>query len=197
MSMPTSPIARAGRARRSPASSRPLALAVTGAAARADAPAAATIAAPATAVTADPVIQWNQALIGILNTPGAQPATIHATRSLAILHAAIYDAVDSIQHDVRAVRGLDQSAAPCRPDRSRRSRRVHGARRRLYPSQQEALGAQFDSMLAQVPNGYHKYEGVRDRRGRRQRAARAPGRRRLDRGAAGVHAGYPTRATTS
>ena len=31
----------------------------------------------------------------------------------------------------------------------------------LYPSQQELLGGQFDSMLGQVPNGYHKYEGVR------------------------------------
>ena len=31
----------------------------------------------------------------------------------------------------------------------------------LYPSQQETLGSEFASMLAQVPNGYHKFEGVR------------------------------------
>ena len=44
------------------------------------------------------VIAWNKALLHILGTPGAQPATIHPTRSLAILHAAIYNAVVSITH---------------------------------------------------------------------------------------------------
>src|SRR5947209_2859700 len=41
------------------------------------------------------VIDWNKELLTILGTPGAQPATVHPTRSLAILHAAIYDAVVS------------------------------------------------------------------------------------------------------
>jgi membrane-associated phospholipid phosphatase len=31
----------------------------------------------------------------------------------------------------------------------------------LYPGQQETLSAQFASSLSQVPNGYHKFEGVR------------------------------------
>ena len=42
------------------------------------------------------VVDWNRELLSILRTPGAQPATIHPTRSFAILHAAIYDAVVSI-----------------------------------------------------------------------------------------------------
>jgi hypothetical protein len=119
----------------------------TGAAARTDTP-------------GDPVIQWNQTLIGLLNTPGAQPATIHATRSLAILHAAIYDAVDSIQHtyapylvSIRAPRRADATAAAAAAGYTVLSN--------LYPSQQETLGSQFASMLVAVPNGYHKYEGVR------------------------------------
>src|ERR1700723_423986 len=44
----------------------------------------------------NPVLQWNRALLVIVRTPGAQPATIHPTRSLAIMHAAIYDAVNTI-----------------------------------------------------------------------------------------------------
>ena len=39
-----------------------------------------------------PVIDWNQVLLSIVNTPGAQPANIQPTRNFAILHAAIYDA---------------------------------------------------------------------------------------------------------
>src|SRR5436853_6918706 len=42
------------------------------------------------------VIEWNRTLLAIVRTPGAQPATIHSTRSFAILHAAIYDAVNNI-----------------------------------------------------------------------------------------------------
>ena len=45
-----------------------------------------------TAQSTDPVIQWNRNLLAIVRTPGAQAATIHPTRSFAILHAAIYDA---------------------------------------------------------------------------------------------------------
>ena len=46
------------------------------------------------------VVDWNRELIAILGTPGAQPATVHPTRSFAILQAAEYDAVTSItRHD--------------------------------------------------------------------------------------------------
>src|SRR5579864_3383173 len=61
------------------------------------------IAAPP---STDPVIQWNRSLLAIVRTAGAQPATIHPTRSFAILHAAIYDAVNAIDrtHEPYAVR---------------------------------------------------------------------------------------------
>src|SRR6266566_652904 len=44
----------------------------------------------------NPVVQWNRILLVVVRTPGAQPATIHPTRSFAIMHAAIYDAVNAI-----------------------------------------------------------------------------------------------------
>src|SRR5207302_9335639 len=43
------------------------------------------------------VVEWNRTLLTIVRTPGAQPATIHSTRNFAILHAAIYDAVNNIE----------------------------------------------------------------------------------------------------
>ena len=43
-------------------------------------------------------VDWNRELITILGTPGGQPATVHPTRSFAILQAAEYDAVTSITH---------------------------------------------------------------------------------------------------
>ena len=50
----------------------------------------------ATAAPANPVVQWNRNLLAIVRTPGAQPGTIHPTRSFAMMHAAIYDAVNAI-----------------------------------------------------------------------------------------------------
>src|SRR6267142_500422 len=46
--------------------------------------------------TPNPVLQWNRILLAIVRTPGAQPATNHPTRSFALMHAAIYDAVNAI-----------------------------------------------------------------------------------------------------
>jgi hypothetical protein len=41
------------------------------------------------------VVDWNKELITILGTPGAQPSTVHPTRSFALLQAAEYGAVVS------------------------------------------------------------------------------------------------------
>src|SRR5690242_3785671 len=49
----------------------------------------------------DPVIQWNRVLLTIVRTAGAQPATIHPTRGFAIMHAAIFDAVNAIDRGHR------------------------------------------------------------------------------------------------
>src|SRR5260370_10486973 len=44
----------------------------------------------------NPAIEWNRTLLSIIRTPGAQPPTIHSTRNFAMLHAAIFDAVNNI-----------------------------------------------------------------------------------------------------
>jgi membrane-associated phospholipid phosphatase len=106
-----------------------------------------------------PVIDWNQILLTIVNTPGVQPANIQPTRNFAILHAAIYDAVNSIDrtHEpyliaVRAPRDASETAAA--------DAAAHTALVALYPSQQSALDADYASELAQVPNGLAKDRGI-------------------------------------
>src|SRR5260370_21808283 len=51
-----------------------------------------------------PVIEWNRTLLPIVRAPGAQPPTIHSTRNFAILHAAIFDAVNNIDRNLQALR---------------------------------------------------------------------------------------------
>src|SRR5438128_10467939 len=55
----------------------------------------------ASSTAVNQVLQWNRTLLVIVRTPGAQPATIHPTRSFAIMHAAIYDAINTIDRTHR------------------------------------------------------------------------------------------------
>lgn len=44
----------------------------------------------------DVILQWNRVLLETVRTPGQQPATIMPVRSYAIMHGAMFDAVNSI-----------------------------------------------------------------------------------------------------
>jgi hypothetical protein len=77
------------------------------------------------------VADWNRELITIGGTPGAQPATVHPTRSFALLQAAEYDAVTSI---TRAAPSCP-AGRRCRQGRARRADRpVPGAEGRAGPT---------------------------------------------------------------
>src|SRR5882724_12164934 len=110
--------------------------------------------------TVDPVVQWNRILLGIVRTPGAQPATVHPTRSFAMLHAAIYDAVNAIDRThapylirLRSTpRGASQQAAAAAA--------AHGVLVALYPALSAQIDAQFNQSLTDVPEGPGKKEGV-------------------------------------
>src|SRR5258708_21882967 len=62
------------------------------------------------------VIAWNKELLHIVQTPGAQPATVHPTRSFAILHAAIYNAIVSITGDAPPSLFSVPAPSSARPD---------------------------------------------------------------------------------
>jgi hypothetical protein len=48
------------------------------------------------ALQEDVILQWNRVLMETVSTPGQQPATIMPVRSYAMMHAAMFDAVNSI-----------------------------------------------------------------------------------------------------
>ena len=120
-----------------------------------------------------------------MNTPGAQPANIQPTRNFAILHAAIYDAVNAIDrtHEpyliaVRAPRDASETAAA--------DAAAHTALVGLYPAQQSMLDADYAAELAKVADGPAKDQGVRVGDAGRSGPPRDPRERRLERHAAAV-----------
>jgi len=106
------------------------------------------------------VLQWNRTLLVIVRTPGAQPATVHPTRSFAIMHAAIYDAVNAIDgahtpylvHFTDVSRSASQDAAAAVA--------AHEVLVTLYPHFQTQLDAQLLQVLAQIPEGADKAQGI-------------------------------------
>ena len=106
------------------------------------------------------VIQWNRTLLVIVRTPGAQSPTVHPTRSFAIMHAAIYDAVNAIdgKHRPYLVR---LTSVP--RDASQEAATVAAAHEvlvALYPTFKTTLDTQLQQSLAQIPDGNGKAEGV-------------------------------------
>src|SRR5229473_7450164 len=116
---------------------------------------------PSASKEANPVVEWNRILLGIVRTPGAQAPTVHPTRSFAMMHAAIYDAVNAIDrtHQPYLVRlnGVPRSAS----QDAAAIAAAHQVLIALYPAFKTTLDAELQESLAQIPDGHDKVEGVR------------------------------------
>jgi len=112
-----------------------------------------------TKISGASVVAWNQELLKILQTPGAQPATIHPTRSYAILHAAIDDAIVSITHGASPLLVSVKAPREARPDAAaiEAGRATLAA---LYPGFKGELAQLADGQLATIPNGADKQQGI-------------------------------------
>jgi hypothetical protein len=99
------------------------------------------------------VVQWNKTLLTIVRTPGAQPATIHPTRSFAIMHAAIYDAVNAIEGSHTPYLIQPTGVSPTASQDAAASAAAHEVLVTLYPSFQLTLDMQFMQSLAQISTG--------------------------------------------
>lgn len=115
---------------------------------------------PTSSAPVNAVIEWNRTLLVIVRTSGAQPATIHSTRSFAMLHAAIYDAVNNIRGNFTPylVRLSDVPANASREAAAHQA--AHDVLLALYPSFQATLDAELQQDLALLPTGDGKINGV-------------------------------------
>lgn len=108
----------------------------------------------------NPVVQWNRALLVIVRTPGAQSPTVHPTRSFAIMHAAIYDAVNAIDRKHRPYLVRLSSVPRDASQEAAAAAAAHEVLVALYPAFKTTLDAQLQQSLAQIPDGNGKAEGV-------------------------------------
>src|ERR1700730_12081199 len=129
---------------------------ITGAPIAANAePSAVSSAAPV-----NPVIEWNRTLLVILRTAGSQPPTIHSTRSFAILHASIFDAVNNIEGTYSPYLVPHSGGSRLASQPAAAGQAAHDVLVALYPTFQTTLDAELQQNLAQIPEGQDKRDGV-------------------------------------
>src|SRR5262249_7061136 len=107
-------------------------------------------------LSADVVLEWNQVLLDSLKADRLLP--LYFAREAAIVHAAVYDAVNSIDRsytplfaDVKASRGASLEAAAAQA--------AHDTLVALSPAHRETLDATLAADLAGIPPGRAK-QGV-------------------------------------
>ena len=106
------------------------------------------------------VIEWNRTLLAIVRTPGAQPASIHSTRNFAILHAAIYDAVNNINPRFSPYLVRLPDVPRSASEIAAADEAAHDVLVSLYPAFQVALDTELQQDLAQIPDNERKTQGV-------------------------------------
>jgi len=110
----------------------------------------------------NPVIEWNRTLLLIVRTPGAQSPTIHSTRNFAMLHAAIFDAVNNIDRDfepyaIRHPHVSRRASAQAAADQA-----AHDVLISLYPAFAAMLDSQLQQDLEPIPYGPDKADGIKE-----------------------------------
>jgi PAP2 superfamily len=114
----------------------------------------------ASASHVNPVVQWNRTLLAIVRTPKAQPATIHPTRSFAIMHAAIYDAVNAIEKSHRPYRVRAGDVPAFASQDAAAATAAHDVLAALYPQFLTTLDTQLEDALADLSFEDGVIEGI-------------------------------------
>lgn len=105
------------------------------------------------------ILQWSRVLQETIRTPGQQPPTIFPVRSFAMMHAAMFDAVNSIDGtytpyltNVHGSRRASKEAAAAKA--------AHYVLASLYPTRQDIFDAELANSLNGIP-WFRAWQGIR------------------------------------
>lgn len=118
------------------------------------------LAVPRPRADATVVLAWNRLLLRVVRTPGATPASVHATRGFAIMHAAMHNAVVATTGAGRPYLfrvGADRAASPV----AAAAQAAHDVLVALFPAQAGDVDRQLAADLATVSDPHARQAGSR------------------------------------
>jgi hypothetical protein len=108
-------------------------------------------------LSTDVVILWNQAVLNAIRTD--KPTIGFLTRDLAIVHTAIYDAVNAIDNTATTFKVPVQAPSDASPEAAAAAAGLFTAAA-LFPTDMNMFRATFQTSLANIPDGTAKDEGI-------------------------------------
>jgi uncharacterized protein (TIGR03118 family) len=108
-------------------------------------------------LSTDVVILWNQAVLNAIRTD--KPTLGFVTRDLAIVHTAIYDAVNAIDQTSAPFHVPVQAPADASPEAAAAAAGLFTAAA-LFPTDLNMFQATFQKSLADIPDGTARDEGI-------------------------------------
>jgi len=110
-----------------------------------------------TLFSSDPVLEWNSILVDAIRAEKTPPP--YAARNMAIVHIAIYDAVNAIDGGYEGY--LTQRNGPDGgSDGAAAAQAAHDALVALYPDRTAIFDSALSSSLAAVPDGAAEKKGI-------------------------------------
>ncbi|NJM61989.1 MAG: phosphatase PAP2 family protein [Oscillatoriales cyanobacterium RU_3_3] len=108
-------------------------------------------------LSATPVIEWNGVLLNAVRADKTAPPL--ASRNMAMVHAAIYDSVNSISKKYSPYRvNIDAPAGTSAEAATAAA--AHRILTNLYPAQAVTFNEVYQSSLAKIPDGKAKTDGI-------------------------------------
>jgi PAP2 superfamily len=119
----------------------------------------AALLATAAPARADTVTEWNQNASNALFVVAGQPPQV-SVPNLAMVHGAVYDAVNAIDDGHEGYLITPRAARTSASEEAAAATAAHDVLVHLVPAQQATLDGQLATSLAGVPDGTAKSEGV-------------------------------------
>lgn len=98
------------------------------------------------------VLQWNRVLQQTISTPGQHPATIFPVRSFAMMHAAIFDAVNSIDGSYTPYLTIVHRNSRRASQEAAAAKAAHDVLLALYPTRAAVFAAELTASLEGIPS---------------------------------------------
>jgi hypothetical protein len=108
-------------------------------------------------LSGDVVLQWNEVLLDAIRAERTPPPP--AARNLAIMHIAIYDAVNSIDGSYQSYL-VDKGSPKGASVVAAAAQAAHDALAAVYPQHAAAFDAALQASLAEVPDGPAERQGI-------------------------------------